>query len=82
MRVSKTGRTVHLEVRFWWDESDQAIHLTHGDPEGPKSFHVAVRADGTKPSGQPYLFRELAKCLRQMGASAPPADPEAQVPVK
>ena len=63
MRVSKKGRSVTLQVSFWWDRKDMAIHLTTNDPK-VETFHVAVRNDPNKPSGHPYLFRELAKCLR------------------
>ena len=71
MRLSKKGKSVALELAFWWDEADKAIHLASNDAE-VDTLHVAVRSDGTKPSGHPYLFRELAKCLRAKGAPAPP----------
>ncbi len=59
-------RSVYLEISFWRDGN--TIHVAHNDPEGPSTFHVAVRADGSKPSGHPYLYRELSKCLDRMGA--------------
>jgi len=68
MRTSKSGksgkgpRSVFLEICFWRD--GDAIHVATNDPEVP-SFHVAVRSDGSKPSGHPYLYRELTKCLQQ-----------------
>jgi hypothetical protein len=70
MRGSTKGRRVKLEVSFWWDPKGKAIHLTSNDP-GAKTFAVAVREDPSKPSGHPYLFRELVKCLKKMGADAP-----------
>ena len=69
MKLSEKGRSVTMEVRFWMTE-DGAIHLTANDLD-VNTFHVAIRSDQTKASGQPYLYRELAKCLRQMGAPAP-----------
>jgi hypothetical protein len=71
MRLSQKGKSVILEVAFWWDEQDHAVHVVGNDPE-PTTFHVAVRNDPAKPSGHPYLFRELVKCLRQMDAPSPP----------
>jgi hypothetical protein len=74
MRISAKGkRSVTLKLSFWWSETDNAIHLTTNDP-AVKTFHVAVRKDKSKPSGHPYLFRELAKCLRQMDAPGPQAE--------
>lgn len=66
---------VELQVQFWWEAKDKAIHIATNDPRAG-TFHVAVRNDRSKPSGQPYLFRELAKCLRQMGAPAPDEEPQ------
>lgn len=59
-------RSVYLEISFWRD--GDKIHIAHNDPEGPSTFHVAVRSDGSKPSGHPSLYRELSKCLDRMGA--------------
>jgi len=73
MRLSAKGKSVALEVAFWLTD-DGAIHLVANEPDAP-SFHVAVRDDPQKPSGHPYLYRELARCLRQMGAPAPPEPP-------
>lgn len=73
MKVSRKGRTVYAEVGFWWDERDRAIHVAVPPSKAGEveTFHVAVRSDPEKPSGHPYLFRELARCLRQLGAPAP-----------
>jgi hypothetical protein len=70
-RKSRKGRSVNIAVDSWWDPDDRAIRLTtnHPDPAA-QSFHVAVRQDPNQSSGQPYLFRELAKCLRSQ--EAPP----------
>lgn len=65
-KAGRKARSVYLEIAFWRD--GEAIHIAHNDPEGPSSFHVAVRKDGSKPSGHPYLYRELSKCLDSMGA--------------
>jgi hypothetical protein len=69
MKLSEKGRSVTMEMSFWMTE-DGAIHLTSNDRD-VKTFHVAIRSDQTKASGQPYLYRELARCLKQMGAPAP-----------
>lgn len=74
MKISSKGNSVSLEVLFWWDASDKAIHVATNDPDAP-TFHIAVRPDKSKPSGHPYLFRELTKCLRQAGAPAPDDPP-------
>jgi hypothetical protein len=75
MRISKKGKAggkpkaVHLEISFWL-ENGNVIHVACNDPD-VSTFHVAVRSDPTKASGHPTLFRELSKCLKQMGAPAP-----------
>jgi hypothetical protein len=75
MRKSKAGKgganpkAVHLEISFWL-KPDNSIHVTCNDP-AVETFHVAVRDDAAKASGHPMLYRELAKCLRQMGVPAP-----------
>jgi hypothetical protein len=69
MELSSKGRSLTMEVSSWMME-DGAIHLTSNDPD-VRTFYVVVRPDPAKPSGHPYLFRELAKCLRQKGAPAP-----------
>jgi hypothetical protein len=69
MRLSEKGRTVIMELGFWMND-DGTIHLTGNDPE-VETFHVAIRQDPAKNSGHPYLYRELAKCLKQMGAKMP-----------
>jgi hypothetical protein len=72
MRLSTKGKSVSLEVSFWWVPKDNAIHIATNDKDpGADTFHVAIRDEPSKPSGQPYLFRELAKCLRSKGAPAP-----------
>ena len=63
-KPGKHPRSVVLEIAFWRDGN--AIHVASNDP-ATRTFHVAVRADGSKPSGHPYLYRELDKCLTQMG---------------
>jgi len=60
----KKPRSVFLEVAFWKD--GDAIHVASNDPEVP-TFHIMVRADGSKKSGHPYLYRELEKCLAAKG---------------
>jgi hypothetical protein len=73
MNLSSKGNALSLEINFWWDAEDNAIHIGSNDKDpGSGSFMVAIRADESKPSGHPYLFRELAKCLRSKGAPAPP----------
>jgi hypothetical protein len=72
MRTSVKGKkSVIGEMWFWWNPRTKAIHLTTNDPDAP-TFHVAIRDNPTKPSGHPYLFRELKKCLVKKGAPAPP----------
>lgn len=68
MRVSKNGKSVHLEVGFWLHD-DGSIHLTSNEIEG---FHVAVNSSPSRRNGHPTLFRRLAQCLRDVGAPSPP----------
>lgn len=77
MRLAKTGKkgsppkSVAMEMMFWMTD-DGAIHLaTNDQAAAAASFHVAIRKDGTKPSGHPYLYRELVKCLKGAGAELP-----------
>lgn len=72
MRLSEKGESVSMELALWMS-GDGAIHLASNDPEA-RTFHIDVRHDPSKPSGHPYLYRELAKCLRIMGAPAPAED--------
>lgn len=76
MRLSRKGKSVAIEIAFWLTD-DGAIHVATNDKEAD-TFHVAVRSDPTKPSGHPYLYRELAKLLHKMGAPAPSAPDEAK----
>ena len=72
MELSSKGRSVSLEVDFWWKPEDRTIHLATNDKDpGAETFHVAIREDATKANGHPSLFRNLAKCLRSKGAPAP-----------
>ena len=59
--VSRKGRTVYAEVGVWWGEKTQAIHLAPPKSKASEveTFHVAVRPEPEKPSGHPYLSREL-----------------------
>jgi hypothetical protein len=68
MQVSKKGRRVVMEISIWWEPKHNAIHVTSKES---KTFAVAIRKDPTMKTGHPYLFRELSKCLRAMGAEAP-----------
>lgn len=77
MELSKKGKkgqppkSVKMEVMFWMTD-DGAIHLATNDKDpAAYSFHLAIRKDGTKPSGHPYLYRELSKCLKNSGAAMP-----------
>jgi hypothetical protein len=70
-KKGKAPRSVSMEMMFWMTD-DGAIHLSTNDKaEAALEFHVAVRADGSKPSGHPYLYRNLIKCLKSVGAAMP-----------
>ncbi len=72
MRLSTKGKSVSLEVSFWWVPQGNTIHIATNDKDaGADTFHVAVTDDPSKAGGHPSLFRELAKCLRSKGAPAP-----------
>ena len=58
----------YMEVRFWYDETDGAIHMTA--PDVP-NFHVAVAGDPESRRGHPSLFKVLTQCLHEKGALAP-----------
>ncbi len=70
MQLSGDGNSVYLQVGFWL-EKDGSIHMTGKDVEG---FHVAINNDPTRKNGHPTLYRRLASCLSEMGASAPVID--------
>ncbi len=77
MRLASKGKagqppkSVAMEMMFWMTP-DGAIHLATNDKDqAADSFHVAIRKDPTKPSGHPYLYRDLVKCLRSAGATMP-----------
>jgi hypothetical protein len=69
MQVSEDGRSVRLNVEFWF-ESDGSIRLTS---EADPSLRVIIKNDPERPSGHPTLFKRLAQCLRIMGVSEPAA---------
>lgn len=69
MQVSEDGRSVSLNVRFWF-ESDGSIRLT---TEADPSLRVVIKNDPERPSGHPTLFKRLAQCLRVMGVAEPTA---------
>jgi hypothetical protein len=67
MQVGEDGRSVSLNVRFWF-ESDGSIRLTS---EAEPSLRVIIKNDPERPLGHPALFKRLAQCLRSMGVPAP-----------
>ena len=69
MQVSEDGKSVRLNVEFWF-ESDGSIRLTS---EADPSLRVIIKNDPERPSGHPMLFKRLAQCLRIMGVPEPTA---------
>ena len=69
MEVSEDGRSVSLNVKFWF-ENDGSIRLTS---EADPSLRVLIKNDPERPSGHPTLFKRLAQCLRVMGVAEPTA---------
>jgi hypothetical protein len=67
MQVEEDGRSVSLNVRFWF-ESDGSIRLTS---DAEPSLRVIIKNDPERPLGHPALFKRLAHCLRSMGVPAP-----------
>ena len=67
MEVGEDGRSVSLNVRFWF-ESDGSIRLTS---EAEPSLRVIIKNDPERPLGHPALFKRLAQCLRNLGVPAP-----------
>ena len=67
MKVSEDGRSVSLNVKFWF-ESDGSIRLTS---EADPTLRVVIKNDPERPSGHPTLFKRLAQCLRVMGVPEP-----------
>ena len=58
--------SVSLKVDVWF-ETDGSIRLAlPGSSEPP----LRIKNDAERPSGHPRLFRFLAQCLREKGASA------------
>jgi hypothetical protein len=70
-KAGQPPKSVAMEMMFWMTDGG-VIHLATNDKDqAANSFHIAVRKDGSKPSGHPYLYRELAKCLKSAGARMP-----------
>ena len=69
MEVGEDGRSVSLNVRFWF-ESDGSIRLTS---EAEPSLRVIIKNDPERPLGHPTLFKRLAQVLRSMGVPSPTA---------
>jgi hypothetical protein len=67
-QISKPGKSVYLDVGIWYDEEQDAIHMTAKDVDG---FHTTVNNDGKNLRGHPNLFYKLANVLREAGAPAP-----------
>ena len=67
MRVSKNGKSVHIEIGFWLND-DGSIHITSSEAA---NFHVAVNEDSARANGHRTLYKRLAQCLREAGAPAP-----------
>ena len=72
MRISKgkggkKPRSTYMDVAFWRDIGGTGIHLATNDPGAPSTFHVLVRADGSKASGHSSLWKQLDKCLKMNG---------------
>ena len=66
---SKSGKAIYLRCGAWL-EKDGSIHLSG---LGSDSFHISVTPDPASRRGHPTLFKNLAQCLRDAGAPAPPA---------
>lgn len=69
MQVSEDGKSVRLNVEFWF-ESDGSIRLTS---EADPTLRIIIKNDPERPSGHPMLFKRLAQCLRIMGVPEPTA---------
>jgi hypothetical protein len=69
MHVGEDGRSVSLNVKFWF-ESDGSIRLTS---EAEPSLRVIIKDDPERPLGHPTLFKRLANVLRTMGVPSPMA---------
>jgi len=69
MQMSEDGRSVSLNVKFWF-ENDGSIRLTS---EADPSLRITIKNDPERPSGHPTLFKRLAQCLRVMGVAEPTA---------
>ena len=73
MRTSGPGKSVYLEIGIWYDEQQEAIHITAKDiPD----FHTTVRRKPESKRGHPNLFDKLSKCLRDNDAPAPELVPQ------
>lgn len=61
MRISKNGKSVHIEVGFWLQD-DGSIHMTSNEAEG---FYVAINEDPSRKNGHPTLYKRLHSILEQ-----------------
>lgn len=68
MRASKPGKSIYMELGFWYNDVDGHIHLTAKDVEG---FHTTVNNDPGSKRCHENLYLKLAKCLKDAGAPHP-----------
>ena len=68
VKVSKLGKSVYVEMGFWYNEDDDSIHLTG---QGVEGFHTTVNNKEGSKRCHPNLFMKLAKCLQDVGAPYP-----------
>ena len=70
MPKSNTGNAAYFNAGIWYEEKTETIHMTRSDA---RDFHIKVHRDPSRKNGHPTLFKNLANCLRAVGASAPDA---------
>ncbi|MGI9486666.1 MAG: hypothetical protein ACR2RF_12455 [Geminicoccaceae bacterium] len=59
--MSKSEKTIYLNVGVWYDPDGDKIHLATKDAGGLIS---TINADPDSKRGHPNLFMKLARCLR------------------
>jgi hypothetical protein len=69
-RSKKGGRSVTLEIKFWWNAKDRNIHI-RGEGS-PANLISTVSPNPQSKRGNPNLFWQLSDCLRTAEAPFPP----------
>jgi len=66
---------VKAEIQFWWDERDNAIHVTTAPGSTPVPLHTTFPNNPESERWHRSLFVWLTKMLQAEGKPAPSVEP-------